>query len=174
MGSSPIEWIRRYNDDGTFELGHTINPLRARNLKTQRDGHFCEKISPACDHCYASSFNTGPYGTGVEFLKKNRDRVELYLDRTKLLQVLKRKKPTDYFWMDMTAIGLEYLNSSRSAGAISSWYLVCSLGVGIYLLRLLLFKWLATFAANSRSRAVVAHRGPDSHGTIIGAYDHDV
>lgn len=105
MGQTTIEWTR--GDDGS--PGHTVNPIRARNRETGSVGHFCEKVSPGCAHCYASQFNlrvrpqkNGAIGTGLDFLPINRERVELFLDEAKLKDVLRRQKPTRYFWCDMT------------------------------------------------------------------------
>ena len=42
-----------------------------------------------------------------EFIGGNRDKVELFLDESKLQEVLRRKKPTGYFWCDMTDMFLD-------------------------------------------------------------------
>ena len=91
MGKTPIEWTE-----------HTVNPIRARNRATGKVGHFCEKISPGCAHCYASEWNENRLGTGLPFLPVWRPSVELFLDEAKLQEVLRRKRPTTYFWCDMT------------------------------------------------------------------------
>lgn len=99
MGKTSIEWAE-----------HTINPIRARNLETGAVGHFCVKISPECAHCYASDWNTrvrpSPsgklIGTGLHFLPVNQPKVETFLDESKLDEVIRRRKPTAYFWCDMT------------------------------------------------------------------------
>ena len=93
MGATSIEWT-----------GHTVNPLRAR-LKSDpsKVGHYCEKVSPGCSACYASRFQarrglpafSGTHGRGLEL-------VEPFLDVSKLREVLHRRKPTTYFWCDMT------------------------------------------------------------------------
>ena len=56
MNRSPIEWLAKYNPDGTIaEQGYTVNPIRAsRRSDPRRSGHFCVKISPGCKLCYAS------------------------------------------------------------------------------------------------------------------------
>jgi protein gp37 len=41
MNKTAIEWT-----------DFTSNPIRAR--RGDRTGHYCEKISPGCAHCYAS------------------------------------------------------------------------------------------------------------------------
>lgn len=98
MGKTSIQWTE-----------HSINPIRARNRETGAVGHFCEKVSPGCAKCYASSWNervrpSGKHliGTGLPFLPVNQPKVEIFLDKSKLLEVLGRKVPTAYFWCDMT------------------------------------------------------------------------
>jgi protein gp37 len=98
MSTTSIEWTDR-----------TVNPIRARNVETGAVGHYCEKVSPGCTHCYASTWNTRVrpsgtklIGTGLAFDVRNRDRVEFFLDESKLDDVLRRKLPTTWFWCDMT------------------------------------------------------------------------
>ena len=97
MGQTSIEWVR--NRDGS--QGWTINPIRARNKETGKLGHFCEKISAGCKNCYASRMQS-PYLTQLEYTAENRDKVELYFDDSAIEQVIRRKKPTTFFWCDMT------------------------------------------------------------------------
>lgn len=90
MGKTSIEWC-----------DESINPLRARDRNTGKVGHHCEKISPGCSNCYASAlqrrFALPPFAG-----PSRREKVELFLDKGKLEEVLRRKKPTKYFWCDMT------------------------------------------------------------------------
>lgn len=87
MGATSIEWTE-----------HTINPLRAR--LGQATGHYCEKISPGCANCYASRLQ--PRFGMPQFQQQRKAGVEPFLDIAKLHQVLQRKKPTKFFWCDMT------------------------------------------------------------------------
>lgn len=89
MGATSIEWT-----------DFSINPIRARDKATGAVGHFCEKISAGCKNCYASRLQTR--FNMHEFVASNRDKVECFLDESKLKEVLRRKKPTRYFWCDMT------------------------------------------------------------------------
>lgn len=103
MGDTSIQWTDR-----------TVNPIRARNKATGAIGHFCEKVSPGCSHCYASTWNERVrpitqkngdgmlIGTGLTFDVRSRDQIEFFLDDAKLNEVLKRKQPTKWFWSDMT------------------------------------------------------------------------
>lgn len=82
---------------------YTSNPIRARNRETGKQGHFCERVSPGCARCYASSWNMGPYGAGVDFLPANRDRVEFWLNETELQEWSKPKyRGAKVFVCDMT------------------------------------------------------------------------
>ena len=91
MGATTISWC-----------DHSINPIRARQLSTGRMGHYCEKISPGCKNCYSSRLQTR-FGM-PEFHTKYHGDVEPFLDRMRFEEVLRRRKPTKYFWCDMTDI----------------------------------------------------------------------
>ena len=80
---------------------HSVNPFRARNIETGEVGHFCIKVSAGCANCYAGKLQHR-FGTHLDYDVRNKDKVELFLDESKLQEVLKRKKPTKYFWCDMT------------------------------------------------------------------------
>ena len=79
----------------------TINPLRARDKQTGKVGHFCEMVSPGCVNCYASRMQTWRFGMH-QFHRANRDKVELWLDESKLDVVRKWRTPRMIFWCDMT------------------------------------------------------------------------
>ena len=98
MNRTSIEWCT-----------HTVNPIRFRNNKTGKVGHYCEKISPGCKNCYASRMQTGPYLSGLEFRVENRDKGELFFDEAVLAQVLRRRKPAVIFWSDMTDLFGEWV-----------------------------------------------------------------
>lgn len=78
----------------------SINPFRARDIATGATGHFCVKISDGCKYCYSS--NLQKRFNMHEFVALNRGKVELFLHEPALRQVLQRKKPTKFFWCDMT------------------------------------------------------------------------
>lgn len=77
----------------------SVNPFRARD-QHGHTGHYCEKISQGCANCYASTmqkrFQMPEYqiNTGIDG--------SVYLDEKQLQKVLRRKKPTKFFWCDMT------------------------------------------------------------------------
>lgn len=88
MGITSIEWTDR-----------SINPFRARD-SDGHVGHYCEKVSAGCTNCYASNFQKR--FKMPDYDVRNREKVELFLDETKLQEVLRRKAPTKWFWCDMT------------------------------------------------------------------------
>lgn len=98
MSKTSIQWT-----------DHSLNPIRARDPATNAVGHVCQKISPGCANCYASGlqkrFNMPEFkGTGAPL-----NVVEPFLDESKLQEVLRRKKPTRYFWCDMTDLFGEWV-----------------------------------------------------------------
>ena len=99
MNKTSIEWTE-----------FTANPIRARNHETGKAGHFCEKVSPGCAHCYASEWNEKRYGTGAAFLPANRERVDMYLEEKVLTDILKYKgPPAKLFLCDMTDLFAEWV-----------------------------------------------------------------
>jgi protein gp37 len=106
MGKTSIQWT-----------DHSINPIRARNPLTGAVGHYCEKVSSGCANCYASNMQKrfkmpafpgkskgGLLSLGEEITVSIGEQgdMEIFLDESKLQSVLRRKKPTKYFWCDMT------------------------------------------------------------------------
>jgi len=98
MGKTSIEWT-----------DHSINPIRARKLLQMDNGepqyaigHHCRKISPGCGECYASALQKRFGMPEFKGEGAGMNGVEVFLDESKLQDVLKRKKPTKYFWCDMT------------------------------------------------------------------------
>lgn len=103
MGKTSIEWT-----------DFSINPIRAR--WGTRVGHYCEKVSPGCRHCYSSRlqprFGLPTFqhqrNAGIE-ISSSPDAPGIFLDASKLQDVLKRKKPTRWFWCDMTDLFGEWV-----------------------------------------------------------------
>lgn len=92
MGKTSIEWC-----------DYSINPIRAR--LNGRIGHHCVKISAGCTNCYASRLQSR---FGMPAYQVNRRKeVELFLHAPALEEVRARKKPTRYFWCDMTDMFLD-------------------------------------------------------------------
>ncbi len=115
MGQTPIQWA-----------DHSINPFRARNLKTGKVGHFCAKVSAGCKNCYSSKLQS-PHLVGLPFLAENRPKVELYFEEKAIQEVMRRKKPTKYFWSDMTDMFWEeypdeWIDRCFAVMALSKWH----------------------------------------------------
>lgn len=91
MSATSIQWC-----------DHSINPIRARHRETGAIGHYCEKIAPGCAHCYASDLQKRFKMPAFVARGRRLDDVEPFLDETKLAEVRRRKKPTRYFWCDMS------------------------------------------------------------------------
>jgi protein gp37 len=117
MGKTSIQWT-----------DHSINPIRARDKATGAVGHHCEKISSGCAHCYAAElqkrFQMPAFGGVKTELPEN---IEIFLDQSKLKAVMKRRKPTKYFWCDMTDmfgwwVKDEWIDMCFAAMAHACWH----------------------------------------------------
>jgi protein gp37 len=102
--NTSIEWTR--SADGT--AGATWNPIRARNKETGTVGWFCEHASDGCSHCYAEGFNHR-LGTGLPYVRQNRDLVEIFLDQKTLLKPLTWRRPRNIFPCSMTDLFGEFV-----------------------------------------------------------------
>ena len=97
MGSTSIEWT-----------DFSVNPIRARRKGSTATkggyasgvGHYCEKMSPGCRNCYASTLQPR-FGLPLFQEQRNGD-TEVFFDASKLEEVLRLKKPARIFWCDMT------------------------------------------------------------------------
>jgi protein gp37 len=87
MGITSIEWTDR-----------SVNPIRA-NGPDGAVGHYCEMVSGGCAHCYSSNFQPR---FGMPRFKSKPNGATPFFDEERLKEVLTRKKPTKWFWCDMT------------------------------------------------------------------------
>src|SRR5689334_10281419 len=113
MGKTSIEWTDQ-----------SINPIRARHIPTGKVGHYCEMVSPGCAHCYSSSLQWR-FGTPEFVAGQKRGEFELFIDESKLRDVIKRQKPTKWFWEDMSDlfgdwVSDEWLDLCFAAMALTS------------------------------------------------------
>ena len=115
MNKTSIEWTHRPETRGAAG-GMTWNPIRARiksdsengarlsrdstKLLPLRSGTFCTRISPGCQHCYASTINKR-FGNGLEFTVPNLEKIEFFVDERILHEPWKQKKPCTIFVGDM-------------------------------------------------------------------------
>jgi protein gp37 len=105
---------------------HSINPLRARNIETRKVGHHCVKISAGCKNCYSSRMQS-PFLTQLEFVATNTPKVELFFEEKAIQEVLSRRKPTRYFWCDMTDMFMdgypdEWIDRCFATMALTPWH----------------------------------------------------
>jgi len=97
MGATAIGWTE-----------FSVNPIRARLAGSGKTsggyssgvGHYCEKVSQGCARCYSSALQ--PKFGLPQFQDARNGAVESFFDGAKLEEVLRRKKPTRFFWCDMT------------------------------------------------------------------------
>lgn len=91
-----IEWVK--SADGS--QGHSANPIRFRLKSSGKVVHFCVKHSSGCANCYSETL--GHRWGSPEFIARNLDKVEPFLDEAVLQSILRRRKPTTWFLADMT------------------------------------------------------------------------
>ncbi|HWA29156.1 MAG TPA: DUF5131 family protein [Lacunisphaera sp.] len=114
MSATSIEWT-----------DFSTNPLRAR--LAGRVGHYCEKVSAGCKNCYSSRTQCR---FGMPTFSESRalaKAVEHFLDPSKLEEVLRRKKPTKWFWCDMTDmfgdwVPFEWIAACFGVMAATPWH----------------------------------------------------
>ncbi len=92
----------------------TWNPIRVRDRKTGKLGHYCELVSPGCAHCYASAFQPRfglpRFGGPVNREARLQD-LELFLDTQVLKQPFHWKKPRRIFVCSMTDLFGEWVST---------------------------------------------------------------
>jgi protein gp37 len=116
MNTTSIEWA---ND--------SWNPIRARLLEDFKRplakggfkivpagtwGYHCERKSPGCMPCYACGMNgrtLTAWGTGLDYNRQARDKVEIYLDEQTLTAPLLVRKPRLVFVCSMTDLFGEFV-----------------------------------------------------------------
>ena len=128
MNRTSIEWCRTYNEDGTFTKGYTVNPIRFRPYGATRTTTMCQKLSPGCVNCYASTIvnRFWPLDANEKFPGFTAQGVasgEFVLDEKQLESVLKHKKPCKIFWCDMTDAFGEWV----PAWMLDACFAVCAL-----------------------------------------------
>lgn len=99
-----IEWTR--NADGS--QGKSWNPIRARRKSDGKQGHYCQRVSPGCKHCYAAAMNVWR-GNGVDYTVPALDQAELYLDQDVLAEPLHWRKPQNVFVCSMTDLFADFV-----------------------------------------------------------------
>ena len=106
-GRSNRDWVKAMGDRTSIEwTDSTLNPIRARNVKTGRIGWHCQKISPGCENCYAESMNRR-LGTRLSYVPAGE--AGLFLDEKMLTQPLRWKKPRRVFVCSMTDLFADFV-----------------------------------------------------------------
>lgn len=98
---SKIEWT-----DATW------NPIVARRLDNGKLGFACQKVSPACAHCYAELFNQRNLparGTGLPYVQSSLEQVEILIDGKTLAIPLRWRRPRRIFVCSMTDLFGEFV-----------------------------------------------------------------
>ncbi|MGH6982565.1 MAG: DUF5131 family protein, partial [Stellaceae bacterium] len=95
-GVSNIEWT-----DATW------NPIRAKRPMPDgsgfRVGWHCEHVTDACRFCYAERLNRR-LGTGLDYIRQNRDLVEIFLDENLLTAPDRWRIPRRIFLSSVTDV----------------------------------------------------------------------
>lgn len=96
MGKTSIEWT----DESTNPFVAYLDQPPA-GARTRNEGHYCEKISTGCRGCYSSGMQ---HRFGLPPFQEQRGRADIKhrLRADRLEYVLRKKKPTRFFWCDMT------------------------------------------------------------------------
>ncbi len=116
--ASKIEWT-----DATW------TPIRARRADGKLGVH-CEKVSPACAHCYAERLNKRnlpAHGTGLDFTILNREKVDIFVDETMILQPLKWQRGRRIFVCSQTDLFGDFVEEYEIAQvfavmALAHWH----------------------------------------------------
>lgn len=95
--STTIEWTEE-----------TFNPIRARNLETGGLGHYCSRVSPGCEQCYAARLQPR-YRNPIDYSAQDRAKVEVFLDEKVLARPLKWRTPRRIFPCSMTDLFGEFV-----------------------------------------------------------------
>lgn len=86
----------------------SFNPIRARNIETDKIGWYCQRVSGGCLNCYAATMN-GRLGTGVDYAVDQFNKVELFLDEKILQQPLRWKRSRRVFVCSMTDLFADFV-----------------------------------------------------------------
>lgn len=100
--------MNKQGDKGISWTDYSSNPVYVLDNATGKRGWHCTRVSngldpSGCDFCYAASLNLGRFGTGLDFIAENDDKVTWQLNE-KELQSWTRKQAARIFPFDMTDI----------------------------------------------------------------------
>jgi protein gp37 len=93
-----IEWVRGNGSDGMS--WNALRAIRIDENGKRRSANHCEHVNQACAHCYADGLNKRL--GGLPFKPGHRKDYTFEIDERKLLEPLRRKKPTRIFCESMS------------------------------------------------------------------------
>lgn len=117
-----IEWAH-----AGLGRGATLNPIRAISTRTLKQGWYCEKVSAACDNCYAERQNKkigASGGTGLPYKPGHRKDVTVFLHYPALAQMLRWREPRGIFWCSMTDLFGDFVTDETREAVLS--YCLCA------------------------------------------------
>lgn len=99
--------MNRQGAKGISWTDWSSNPLYVTHNETGKRGWHCVRVSngvdpSGCDHCYSASMNMGRFGTGLDFIAENDDKVTWHLNEEELRAWARKGKPGRVFPFDMT------------------------------------------------------------------------
>jgi protein gp37 len=133
----PGDYVRKLNTAGVLDVAPPVVGGYGSGV-----GHYCEKISPGCAKCYAStsqkrfgmpefpgaskSSPTPPTLDDQGVVVAN-ETTEIFFDGSRLQEVLRRRKPTKFFWCDQTDlfgswVPFEWIDRCFATMALTPWH----------------------------------------------------
>lgn len=102
MSKTSIEWTDDSHNPIRARLRDAAHAGLTRGGYGSGVGHYCEKISSGCAHCYSST--TQPRFGMPEFLgvQNGEPAVDVFLDEVRLVEPLSWRRPRKVFLCDMT------------------------------------------------------------------------
>jgi len=90
MQRTTIEWAT-----------HSSNPIYAVDLRNNKRGHYCTKVSRGCKHCYAETLNH-KWGNQLDYTHENAKHIQFHVDHSRLNKIKNFTRPARVFLQDMS------------------------------------------------------------------------
>jgi len=90
MQRTTIEWAT-----------HSSNPIYAVDLRNNKRGHYCTKVSRGCKHCYAETLNH-KWGNQLDYTHENAKHIQFFVDHGRLNKIKNFTRPARVFLQDMS------------------------------------------------------------------------
>lgn len=108
MSKTSIEWTD-FSWNPIIAINKATRPTSKRNKGYGSGiGHYCQKVSAGCKHCYAEQLQPR-FGNHIKYSAPYMDMVEIKLDEEILQRPLKWKKPRRVFVCDMSDLFGEWV-----------------------------------------------------------------